>query len=68
MSVQWRDNRDCLELIEGRPLASPAMGGAASSRVRLPGILVGLADAWRLREAEADGRFVSELHRCLTYP
>ena len=46
------------------------MGGAASSPspVRVPGILVGLADAWRLRESEADSRFVSELHRCFAPP
>ena len=48
--IEWRDNAEVVELIDGRPHGRP-------------GILAALSDTWRLSEAAADAHLLAELHQ-----
>ena len=48
--IEWRDNAEVVELIDGRPHGRP-------------GILAALSDTWRLGEAAADAHLLAELHQ-----
>ncbi|TMW67661.1 hypothetical protein Poli38472_011281 [Pythium oligandrum] len=47
--IDFQDNQQCLDLIEGKPFGKP-------------GIFIGLDDVWRLKGEEANRKFVAILH------